>query len=230
MPKSAETIQTAVALQLSPLQATVGLRRGAGLEKDVTLRHHPSVSMRSDYVSANLAPGAALAIEAHLQMCNVCAIAVDALSGGPATGDTRAIGKARRASFAPRPEFTDASGRRHVADDVRGRLSAGRPFGRGAWLFAVSGVSGLGESTYLVRARSHARLRLAGAEVLLVLDGHFTSSGVTFKAGDFLVLSEADIPAPVAGDEGCECLIIADDGWPGSPWRRIFLWRTRRRS
>lgn len=177
------------------------------------VRHHPSAQVRADYVSGQLSPGSSLAFTAHLQLCSICTIAVEAL-GGPATElhDGLRAGAASGVSVLQLP---------------RGRSRAVGRKQRAAWL---KGVSGVGECVWLLEAQAGARLALASEDGIwggVVLSGDMRDGEVVLQAGDFFEAGAHPAPQPTVQRDAV-VLLVTDEAWGRWLWRRLVE-RTDRR-
>lgn len=169
------------------------------------LRHHPSAQVRADYTTANLSPGASLAVAVHLQFCTICMIAVQALDGFPQ----------QQAPIAPEVEAHDG-----VDDRLPPALQAIRrePWRsiqakvRGARL---QGVSGLGEAAWLIEAAPGARLVLSrpqGIWGVVFLHGEARNGELRYGPGDFLDAHERPLTRPQI-DSKVLLLVVAHEAW-----------------
>jgi len=180
---------------------------------------HPSAGLRSNYAIGNLAPGAALAVNGHIELCETCRLSLGRAertyrnarshlkSGASSEAAVPATGLE---AFGPLPAAVRALpvGRwRRVRNGVRAA--------------PLTGAAGLGEAVYLVAAKPAAPLPLPpAAEFVLVLDGALHDGTITYKAGDFLEGGAARGSARRAGARiGCLCLVVGDD----TLYRRPFL-------
>ena len=174
---------------------------------------HPSAALLSGYDRGGLAPGAALAVVAHLDLCRQCRLTLRWMAG-------------RRSTAAPSPNVPDgglaAALGRHAAPSAAGplpralrRIAVGRwhGAGRGVMSAPLRGVSGLGESVHLLRVAPGASFALPdAAELLLVATGAVRVGLSRYAGGDFLDLADARASHATADARtGCLCLVVGDD-------------------
>jgi putative transcriptional regulator len=179
--------------------------------------HHPSAEALSDYVRANIAPGAALAIEVHLELCQICAMRLKALEGAANLNGLRPATVDRGAGI----QVSRTHGVRGLDDaeedlprTLQGAsISEWSSLGSNVRVAAMNGVSGLGEQVYLVRGEPNAQLpfrRGSNAELVVVLNGGFRDRGAVFAAGDLVELDRVELRRPMAeGSRPCLCLVVA---------------------
>jgi anti-sigma factor ChrR (cupin superfamily) len=177
---------------------------------------HPSAELRSNYAIGNLAPGAALAVAAHLELCESCR---------SASGRTERVQRLRRT--AGRASAQEAAAEpKALAAELPPSLEK-LPVGRwrrirsGVRAAPLKGAAGLGESVHLLKIAPTARAPLpTAAEFVLVLDGVLHQDAMTYKVGDFLELGALRGGKPQAGARiGCLCLVVGDE----TLYRRPFL-------
>lgn len=174
---------------------------------------HPSAALLSDYGRGGLAPGAALAVVAHLDLCRQCRLTLGEMAG-------------RRSTAVTSPNVPDgglaAARGRHEAPSAAGplpralrRIVVGRWRGAGRDVMSapLRGVSGLGESVHLLRAAAGASFVLPdAAELLLVARGAVRVGLSRYAGGDFLDLSDARASRAMADARtGCLCLVVGGD-------------------
>lgn len=176
------------------------------------IRHHPSPQLRADYVAADIAPGAALVISLHLELCGACAVQVHALTGMAVDAGAPPLG-------------IESRGGAEVPD-----LLKGRSLGRWRWISPgvrgaeVESVSGLGEAVWLLEVAAGATLpRRAAAAVglLLVIDGALDVSSDQLGVGDLLEVTDPGLRMRALQDEGGVILVTTDANWPVFGLRRL---------
>jgi anti-sigma factor ChrR (cupin superfamily) len=165
---------------------------------------HPSPQVRADYLTGNMAPGAALAMTIHFETCTLCNVPVERRDG-------RTVGEWLARGEAP------ADDRSPIGQEA-GSLGAWRRIGPGLRVADVRGVSGLGEATFLLRLARGAYLpeqRRARFGQLVILDGGLMAEGERLAAGD-LINFEEQAPNRLQADarDGCFCLVTTDGTWP----------------
>ncbi|EJL33357.1 anti-sigma factor [Caulobacter sp. AP07] len=174
---------------------------------------HPSAALLSDYDRGGLAPGAALAVVAHLDLCRQCRLALGRM-------ENRRWTKATSRNV-PDGGLADARGR-HEAPSAGGplpralrRIAVGRwrPAGRGVASAPLQGVSGLGESVHLLKAAPGTPFALPdAAELLLVATGAVQVGLTRYGGGDFLDLAATRVRHAAADARtGCLCLVVGGD-------------------
>jgi anti-sigma factor ChrR (cupin superfamily) len=178
---------------------------------------HPSTELRSNYAIGNLAPGAALAIAAHIDLCRACRLAL-ARMDTHANTDFDITTPARRSPrpAAPIPSAArpplDAGAEPSLPASLKGvAVGAWRRSGPGVRTGPLEGAAGLGESVHMLIARRGAFLPSGRPGFLLVLGGLLHAGATTYQAGDFLELTGPDDPRFRAGATGCRCLVVGDD-------------------
>lgn len=186
------------------------------------VRHHPAAQVRADYVAANLAPGAALAVRTHLDFCSVCAIAVQAMDGF--SGAESMGAEVARPSGSQRETSRD----RRISESLPHPL---RATPRGPWrrlsakavAAQLEGVSGLGETAWLVEVSRGGRLpgephgQLWGGVLLM---GSLRAGEAMFSAGDFLDLQGA--PVELRAEADALLLLVGDDSWAQPRWQSLL--------
>lgn len=176
------------------------------------IRHHPSPQLRADYVAADIAPGAALTVSLHLELCGACAVQVRALTGMAVDAGAPPVGAgAQDAAGAP-------------------ELLRGRSLARWKWISPglrgaqVKGVSGLGEAVWLLNAAAGARLpRRAAAAVglLLVVEGAIQIGSAELTAGDLVEVTDPGVSIKAPRGEAGICLVTTDASWPAFGLERL---------
>lgn len=187
----------------------------------MTISAHPSPALRQDYARGQVSPGVALALEAHLALCPVCALATDSL------------GRARRrapAAAQPRGEAHPEPSHPAAEDELSASLEARRS---GRWrrlsprlkLAPLGGVSGLGEAVRLLNAApgaSLAPLASADVEVVVALEGAARSGQIQYGPGDLLENpAEALRRAEADPVQGFRALVVSVDSWPPARLPRL---------
>ncbi len=174
---------------------------------------HPSAVLLSDYSRGALAPGAALAVAAHLDLCRLCRLALGRMESRLVTTAT--------SRNVPDGGLADAPGR-HEAPSAAGplpralrRVAIGRwrPAGQGVTSAPLRAVSGLGETVHLLRAAPGAPFALPDtAEFLLVATGAVRVGLTRYASGDFLDLAATRAQHATADAlTGCLCLVVGAD-------------------
>jgi putative transcriptional regulator len=188
----------------------------------VTVSHHPAEDSLLDYALGKLAPGAALAVAAHLEACPHCrqeaaflervggaVIAADETAALPAGALDRAL--AALDAPTPRPAAPPAGLPRALAGRRIGRWRWAGPGVRIAWLTEAAAA---GEHLYLLKARPGVKLPRHGhhgRERVTVLAGAFLDGGKRYGPGDLCECDACDEHQPVAGPEGeCVCLVATE--------------------
>jgi len=185
----------------------------AGEEGSSMVFEHPSAALLSDYDRGGLAPGAALAVVAHLDLCRQCRLTLGRMAGRRSTAVTsRNIPDGGLAAARGRHEAPSAAG--PLPRTLR-RMAIGRwrATGRGVMSAPLRGVSGLGESVHLLRVAPGAPFALPNAaELLLVATGAVRVGLNRYAGGDFLDLAATRASHATADARtGCLCLVVGDD-------------------
>lgn len=178
---------------------------------------HPSPQVRSDYLTGNMAPGAALAMTIHFETCTLCNVQVER-RGGRALGEWLARGEAPADDQSP-------------IGEKAGSVGAWRRIAPGLRVADVRGVSGLGEATFLLRLARGAHLpeqRRARFGQLVILEGGLVAEGERLASGDFIDFEDrAPSRLQADGRDGCLCLVTTDGTWPSFGLNRLrALFRT----
>ncbi|KRA67224.1 hypothetical protein ASD89_03175 [Caulobacter sp. Root656] len=174
---------------------------------------HPSAALLSGYDRGELAPGAALAVVVHLDLCRQCRLTLRWMAGRRSTATT--------SMNVPDGGLAAARGR-HAAPLAAGplprvlrRIAVGRwrGAGRGVMSAPLRGVSGLGESVHLLRVAPGVSFALPdAAELLLVAIGAVRVGLSRYVGGDFLDLADARASHATADARtGCLCLVVGGD-------------------
>lgn len=213
----------------------------------ITVRHHVSEDMLWDYHRGVLPSGLSLTVTAHLALCPQCrgeAAVFDAV-GGVLLNDIEgvelsanaldlALARIERPEAPAKPVVLPAFLEGFELPESLTRRIAGRYWAApGVWIAPVH-VDGAakGSKTYLMHVKAgmtmpeHAH---KGAEVTLVLKGHFSDSYGEYARGDIAVCAEEHCHSPAILDEDCLCLIwqqapIVPKTWLGKllqPFARI---------
>lgn len=174
-----------------------------GRPKSLAIDHHPSAQLLSDHLIANLPPGVALAVGAHLDLCAACRLAAAVLEGDAA-----------RPNAGPPWSEADTLGAPWPAPVRHACVESWFPMRQGVEGAPVAHVSGLGEFVYLLRALPGADIgaaSLRSAFVLLVTAGGLDLDGRRLRIGDLVELLAP--PASVVADRasGASLLVVADE-------------------
>ncbi len=178
------------------------------------ISEHLSATLASSYFDGSSSPGSALAIEAHLALCEQCRaeprLRVHAAPAGrPGTGlldRILALGAAGAASGGPDFPTSMADGR-------------WRRLVRGVKTLPLRGTSGLGEAVRLVAVDRGASLAFpATGQLAVVLRGVARTSEGDFQRGDIIERPRVRLSRAVADDaSGCIYLVVGDaDMYRGS--------------
>lgn len=174
---------------------------------------HPSAALLSDYARGGLAPGAALAVVAHLDLCRQCRLTLGWTAGRRSTAVASPnVPDGGLAAARGRPEAPSAAG--PLPRALR-RIAVGRWRGAGRDVMSapLRGVSGLGESVHLLRVAPGASFALPdAAELLLVARGAVRVGLSRYAGGDFLDVRDARASHATADARtGCLCLVVGGD-------------------
>jgi anti-sigma factor ChrR (cupin superfamily) len=156
--------------------------------------------MCAEYRAGDISPGAALAVAAHVSACPACALLVQE----PLTATT--------AAWAP-----EADGRKPLDATLPPLL---RKVPRGRWrrtslgvtVVSLTGVSGLGEAVFLLRAAPGADILLpAQADLVLGVAGAARGASGGLSTGDLIEI-DRPLQARADPDAGLLALVVGDDG------------------
>jgi anti-sigma factor ChrR (cupin superfamily) len=177
----------------------------------IGISRHLSPELLSSYRLGVIAPGAALAVEAHIGLCEQCRREAGLTEHpGPNAGSVAPPGVALDCVGAV--DDPSAAG---VGAPALGRAATGplRRVGRGVRHSQLGGVSGLGESVHLLTAEPGAPLNLPSAAHLLVVLGGAVQAGASIHSrGDFIDTASVRLKeASVHGASDCLCLVVGDD-------------------
>lgn len=178
----------------------------AGRRKPLAIDHHPSAQLLSDHLIANVSPGVAFAVAAHLELCPACRLTVAAAEGSPPGAD-----RTRHAPPSPEPlplQQAWPAALRHACGEHWS------PMRKGVEGMLAPHVSGLGECVYLLRAAPGADVGAASvrsAFILLVTAGGLELDGRRLGAGDLVQLQAAPAFLVADGAAGASVLVVADE-------------------
>lgn len=175
------------------------------------ISEHLSAELLSSYLLGTIAPGAALAVEAHIGLCEQCRYEAGLTEHpGASPGAAPELDKVHGGVGAP----DDLSGG-GVGPAALGRVTTGgwRRIARGVRSSRLGGVSGLGESVHLLAAEVGAPLSLpAAAHFLVVLEGAVRAGDRVHSQGDFIDTAGVRLKeASADGPSACLCLVVGDD-------------------
>jgi anti-sigma factor ChrR (cupin superfamily) len=198
----------------------------------VSISKHLSAELLSTYRLGDIAPGAALAVEAHIGLCEQCRCEAG-LTERPEQNPGSVTPAIEGQYCAGVPDDASAAG---VGPPALGRVATGpwRRVAQGVRHSQLAGVSGLGESVHLVTAEPTAPLSLPrAAHLLVVLRGAVRAGGIVHSRGD--VIDKAGVHlkgARVDGASDCLCLVVGDDDLFDRPTidtrKRAYATRPRR--
>ena len=175
----------------------------------MAISQHLSAELLSSYLLGVTAPGVALAVEAHMALCEQCRCEAG-LEQQPSSGPEAPYGKPRgQASILDDLPVT------RLGSAALGPVATGpwRRVARGVRRSRLQGASGLGESVHLLSAEPGAPLRLpAAAQLLVVLQGAVGTADSVHPRGDFIDTAGVRLKEASGHDGvGCLCLIVGDD-------------------
>lgn len=190
--------------------------------------HHPPEDVLARYALGELRPAFATVAAAHLEICPACRadVAERARLAGEALLDTdpaplNPFDVQRLLTRLPSPDPT-------ASPTAKGPIASRIPFerkrrvGPSLWVRHAPRSFRADDQLFLLRAPgglgiSHGH---EGLEFTVVLEGSLLEAGNTYAPGDFAKMSDTDDHRPVAGPNGCLCLIAAErpmrmHGWLG---------------
>jgi anti-sigma factor ChrR (cupin superfamily) len=195
------------------------MREETGAHGEMAISQHLSAELLSSYLLGVTAPGVALAVEAHIGLCEQCRCEAG-LEQQPSPTQDALGGKARaHASI-----LNDLPAAR-LGSAALGRVATGpwRRVARGVKHSRLRGVGGLGESVHLLSADPGAPLRLpAAAQLLVVLRGAVGAGDALHPRGDFIDTAGVRLKEANSGGVGCLCLIVGDDDLYQRPTIGLF--------
>jgi anti-sigma factor ChrR (cupin superfamily) len=164
------------------------------------IAHHPTARLSAEYRAGDIAPGAALAVTAHISACPRCAALLQEPPMAPGAAWTPSSIPPSPVSAALPPLLRGAA---------RGRWRRVSP---GVSVAELRAVSGLGEAAYLLRATAPTQIVLPPeADILLVLAGGAQAPSGSLSPGDLVETSGA-IQIDVVATGGLLALLVGDDG------------------
>ena len=191
---------------------------------------HLSADLLSDYLRGAAAPGRALAVEAHLELCEQCRReAGRAVPRGSMSGDQ---GPAEEPQIEAGEADNPAPGRGLPAVLTRTAKGPWRRVAPGVRRSRLRGVSGLGESAQLLSVDPGALLGLPpAASVVVVLRGGVRSAVSVHPPGDFIETAGIRLQdASADSAAGCLCLVVGDDDLYRRPvLDQLRAWATKPR-
>ena len=207
-----------------------------------TVHHHPTEDLLWDYYRGKLAPGLALVVRTHLDMCETCRSDLRLFDGIGAAMMAQADGAAMSENALdlalarierPEPEAPLAEKAVHhpaflegfeLPDSLRQLVIKDRYWAApGVWMAPVEvGPQARGERTYLMHVPAGMTMPQhthRGLETTVVLKGRFSDHNGDYRIGDMAVCTPDDSHAPaIAADEACLCLIWQDAAIVPQTW------------
>jgi putative transcriptional regulator len=199
----------------------------------MTITRHPDDSTLLSYAAGSL-PGALAAVAAaHLSVCPRCRdeVAMMELLGGALLSDLPGAAMGRPVPAAPEIDRAPPAAPTPAAGEVPPPLARlighdldalrWRWISRGLWLrwvpIAGSGKLHLFKGAPGVVVPEHGH---HGSELTMVLRGTLADSTGEYGVGDVCDLDESVEHTPVAGAEGCVCIVAQDHP---VRWRRLLV-------
>jgi putative transcriptional regulator len=185
----------------------------------MTQRRHPGPDILAAYAAGVLARGFELVVEAHVETCSRCCASAKALEtiSGAALEQMRPTDVAPGALARVLARLDDAP---VCSPPPRARpllerlpLKPRKVIMPGVWIAAVDIRRPPKNRVYVLSAgpgKPAARHGHAGAEFCAVLKGAYRDESGVFRAGDFAAAERNVDHKPVAGIEGCVCLIATE--------------------
>lgn len=173
----------------------------------MSVHHHPAKATKESYARRDLDAGAHLVVAAHLEMCGLCALPIEALQSAEGAGDApRAIPVRRPPTRTGRPRLPSVLSNAKV-----GAWKWVRP---GLRIATVQTPDDSADCLYLLRAKPGVKLPHhghGGAERIVILHGGFTERGRSYRTGDLIENNERFKNRPRADhDDTCICLIATE--------------------
>jgi anti-sigma factor ChrR (cupin superfamily) len=197
--------------------ATAREQTAAGEGSSMGISAHLSAEWLSSYLLGVIAPGAAVAVEAHMRLCEHCRGKAGLTEHrGPSPGSVALPDETQ--GYVGALDDIPAAG---VGFAALGRVTTGpwRRVARGVQRSQLGGVSGLGESVHLLTAEPGAPLNLPpAAHLLVVLRGAIRVGASVHSRGDFIEMTGIRLKeASACGTSDCLCLVVGDDDLYGRP-------------
>lgn len=208
----------------------------------MSLKHHPSTAVLTDYAAGALADGPGLVVSAHLEHCPRCRAEVRLYEGvggvlladlppAPMDDDALALALARieRPGPAPRDPILAGPGPEalNLPRAVARRGVGPRRFvAPGVWVAPIPSRHADGWRTYLLRAPAGVAMPdhdHNGPEFTVLLRGAYVDETVRYAEGDFTESGPGQAHHPQAEPDGpCICLISGQGGIKASGWVRLL--------
>ncbi len=190
----------------------------------MTITRHLDDSTLLSFAAGSLPASLAVVAAAHLAVCPHCRdeVAMMELVGGALLGDLPGAAMRGPVPAAPEIEPLPQAGRPPAAlSEVPAPLARligdnldalrWRWVSPGSWLRRVA-IAGAGQ-LHLFKCASNVNLPEhghEGSELTLVLRGTLSDSTGLYRPGDICDLDESIEHAPVAGSDGCVCIVAQD--------------------
>jgi putative transcriptional regulator len=190
----------------------------------MSIKHHPSEGLLSDFAGGRLDDGMALAVATHIEHCPVCRRMVRALehAAGDALEATAPVpmspsAQERIARMWDQPSASNTAAKPRTSEPWL--PAAARQYGRAGWKWVAPGVSmqpillpksSKTRAFLLKSAKGTSMLQHthSGIEMTCVLTGSFSHEGGVFEPGDFDFGDDMIDHQPVVGsDADCVCLV-----------------------
>lgn len=179
----------------------------------MTIRHHPDETLLMGLAAGRLAPGPALVVRAHLDLCPQCrrdAEALEAAGGAlldalpPTMLGDEALARALARIETPETRAPASS-----------RQQGGkRRIGFGLWYAPLYWDRASGARAYELHVPAGMHMPVhthRGVELTCIVQGSFEDETGRFETGDFIAVDESLHHSPHAGPEGeCVCIIACD--------------------
>lgn len=189
------------------------------------IRHHIPEHMMAAYVGGQLGKPFALAVAAHVSLCEDCRASLEALqnTGGAMLEELEGLSVPDRlrdivlnrlddapAEPAPRGRMGVYPG--PVAEMLKGQAPRWRPVGLGVKQAVLcSDSEGSARLLFIPPGQAVPEHGHRGEELTLVLQGSFSDEGGEYRVGDVEVADEEMEHVPIAGPgDPCICLAVTD--------------------
>jgi len=204
----------------------------------MSIRHHPSEALLTDYAFGAMGPAQAMVIAAHVHACEHCRRQVEAAEavGGALLDELPAAAMAENAldealalldrpapAVAPRPAPTpQPADWIRVPPEVAAAAKRKRWLAPGVWVAPVDTGTKGGPLSYLLRVGARLRMPVhthRGCELTLVLKGAFRDGREVYAAGDVAEADDSVEHSPaIMGREECVCLVACDNRLVVKEW------------
>ena len=170
------------------------------------ITHHPSAQLVADYLIANISPGVAPVVAAHIERCPKCGLRATVAAGDAGQPEFMSVNMSELgAEVAPRSRPGALGGI---------QLQPWTTLGQGVEGALALNTSGLGEVVYVLRVAPKGEISattLKSAFALLVMEGALTIDGRRLRAGDMVEVTASPTSVSADSSKGVSLLVVADE-------------------